>query len=214
MHDLSLHVLDLIENSLRAKATIVAIRVDIDEAADLLQVCVEDNGEGIRVPSEEVLNPFYTTNRMKKVGLGLSFFKAAAEMAGGKLTLARSAELGGVAVTVRMELTHVNRPTLGDLATTVSTMIFLNPEIDFRLIVRSGARIRRFGLAEFMKSRGLSGSANVQLASAVHEALRVELEPWSRCELISWMARWSAGSEMWMCAKQGKANWSKERMHD
>jgi hypothetical protein len=212
MHDLSLHVLDLIENSLRAQATVVAIRVDIDETSDLLQVRVEDNGEGIRVPPEEVLNPFYTTNRMKRVGLGLSFFKVAAEMAGGQLKLARSEELGGVAVTVKMELTHVNRPPLGDLATTISTMIFLNPNIDFRLTVRFGTTVRQFRLAEFMRSRGLDGGANVQLASAVHESLRAELAPWNRCELIGWMARWPAGKETWMCTK--KANWSKERMHD
>jgi hypothetical protein len=194
MHDLSLHILDLIENSLRAKASIVAIDVEIDAAADLLRLRVEDNGEGIRVPPEEVLNPFYTTHGTKKVGLGLSFFKVAAEMAGGQLTLAKSAELGGLAVTVTMELTHVNRPPLGDLAASISTMIFMNPGADFRLAVRSGAKNQRFSLSEFRKKRGLDGGANVRLASSVFEILRTELEPWHKCELITWLERCRPGA--------------------
>jgi hypothetical protein len=204
MHDLSLHILDLIENSLRAKATTVSIHVDIDQALDRLLVRVEDNGEGIRVPPEEVLNPFYTTSRTKRVGLGLSFFKVAAEMAGGHLTLGKSRELGGVAVTATMELTHVDRPPLGDLAATISTMIFINPHVDFRLTIRSGKRAHQFLLSEFMKKKKLDGGANVQLGNLVLETLQAELAPWNRCERISWMERWQSGDNPFVYTKQSK----------
>jgi hypothetical protein len=201
MHDLSLHVLDLIENSIHAGATIVAIHVNIDVEADLLEIRVEDDGVGIQALPEEVLNPFYTTNKTKKVGLGLSFFKAAAELAGGGLTLAKSAELGGVAVTATMELTHVNRPPLGDLAATIGTMIFLNPGVDFRLAVQTGMRRREFHLSRFIKEQGLDANANVQLATRVLASLQRELEPWHRCEQIGWMERWQPGNGTWMSTK-------------
>lgn len=187
MHDLSLHVMDLIENSVRAHATVVSLQVIIDVAGDRLQIRVEDDGVGIQGPPEAVFDPFYTTSKTKKVGLGLSFLKGAAELAGGGVSLSRSAELGGTTVTARIALTHVNRPALGDLAATISTMILLNPGVDFRLQVSSGAHRREFCLSRFMAERGLSGDANVQVAASVLEHLRKELEPWTLCERISWV---------------------------
>jgi hypothetical protein len=195
MHDLSLHILELIENSINARATVVAIAIEIDRGRDLLVVRVEDDGVGIRVSPEQALNPFYTTSRKKRVGLGLSFFKAAAELAGGKLTVSNTSRLGGAAVEARMLLTHVNRPPLGDLATTVSTMVLVHPSIDFRLDIRSGGSARSFQVSEFARRTGLDGGANVQLASSVMEALRAELEPWTRTELITWAEKMGVRSQ-------------------
>ena len=183
MHDISLHILDLIENSIRAKASVISIRLEIDSAADVMHVTVEDNGEGIRVAPDQVLNPFYTTHGWKRVGLGLSLFKAAAEMAQGQLTLSKSDALGGLAVRAGMRFSHVDRPPLGDLATTVSTMVLMNPEVDFHLSLRCSDRSYAFRLSEFKAAKGLDGSANVELANAVLEALQDELEFWWRYEL-------------------------------
>ncbi len=204
MHDISLHVLDLIENSVRAKATVIVIRMGIDSNADVLEVCVEDNGEGIRVPPEQVLNPFFTTSKRKKVGLGLSLFKAAAEMAGGHLTLSRSAALGGVAVKVGMRFLHVDRPPIGDLAETISTMVLMHPEVDFRLSVRCGERAFDFRLREFAQKKGLAADANVELASAVFECLRSELEIWKRYELTSSREKWRAVNRLFLHAGPGR----------
>jgi hypothetical protein len=192
LHDISLHILELIENSLRANSTVIAIRLEFDVEADVIQVCVDDNGEGLRVPPEQVLNPFYTTSTRKKVGLGLSLFKEAAEMAGGSLTLSRSEELGGVAVKAWMGLSHVDRPPLGDLAATISTMILANPAIEFRLSMRGEARSYSFRLADFVKLWSLDPGANVELASSVFVALRAELEIWKRYELLSSKQNWRA----------------------
>jgi hypothetical protein len=191
MHDLSLHIMDMIENSLHAHATVISIGIEIDHADDLLVVRVEDDGEGTSVAPELLLDPFYTSRLTKKVGLGLSFFRMAAELAGGKLTMSRSQALGGMAVEARMELTHVDRPPLGDLSATISTMVFMNPHVDFRLAVRSGNQTRHFRVSEFITQKSLDGGANVQLANSVLEALRGELEPWTRSELITWMDRMS-----------------------
>ena len=139
MRDLSLHVLDLIENSIRAGATVIAVSIVQDREQDLLRIVVEDNGPGLSVPTELALDPFYTTKGGKRVGLGLSLFRGAAERAGGTLALERS-PLGGLAVVATMRLSHVDRSPLGDLAATFSSVVCTNPQLDLRCRFSNGPR--------------------------------------------------------------------------
>ena len=131
MHDLSLYLLDIIENSVRAGATRISVGVTADRAGDSLVITVEDDGPGLPVAPHQALDPFYTTKKGKKTGLGLSLFRQAAEAAGGGLSVGRSADLGGVAVRAWMDLDNVDRPPLGDVATSILTMVATNPEVDF-----------------------------------------------------------------------------------
>jgi Histidine kinase-, DNA gyrase B-, and HSP90-like ATPase len=133
MHDLSLYLLDILENSVRAGATVIATTIDADRARDALTIWVEDDGPGLPVEPERALDPFFTTKADKKTGLGLSLFRQAAEAARGGLTVGRSNALGGVSVTARMSLTDVDRPPLGDMAASIATMVVTNPEIEFRV---------------------------------------------------------------------------------
>jgi hypothetical protein len=139
LHDLSLYLLELLENSVRAGATVVATRVVADRDADALTIAVEDDGRGLPVAPEQALDPFFTTKQGKRTGLGLSLFRQEAEAAGGRLEVGPSA-LGGTAVTATMGLTNVDRPPLGDLATTLVTMAATNPDIEFRLDLVDGGR--------------------------------------------------------------------------
>lgn len=141
MRELSLHILDLLENSIQAGASVVAVTLAQDRARDLLDIIVEDDGPGLSVSFEEALDPFYTTKRGKKTGMGLSLFKFRAEQAGGSLTLGTS-ELGGLKVAVRMQLSHIDRSPLGDLATTLSSLVCTTPEIDLQCRLRSGSEER------------------------------------------------------------------------
>jgi hypothetical protein len=133
MHDLSLYLLDILENSVRAGATVIATSIVADGAADELTIRVDDDGPGLPVAPEQALDPFYTTKSHKKTGLGLSLFRQAAEAAGGGLSVDRSDELGGVRVTAHMSLADVDRPPLGDVAASIATMVVTNPEIEFRV---------------------------------------------------------------------------------
>ncbi len=92
---------------------------------------MEDDGPGLPVEPEQALDPFFTTKRNKTTGLGLSLFRQAAEEAGGGLDVDRSVDLGGVAVRAWMSLANVDRPPLGDVATSILTMVATNPEIQF-----------------------------------------------------------------------------------
>jgi signal transduction histidine kinase len=141
MHDLSLYLLDILENSVRAGATVVATTIVADRAADELSIAVEDDGPGLPVEPEQALDPFFTTKSNKKTGLGLSLFRQAAEAAGGGLSVGRSQDLGGVSVRAWMRLGDVDRPPLGDVAASIATMFATNPEIEFRVHLEDdGAR--------------------------------------------------------------------------
>jgi len=131
MHDLSLYLLEILENSVRAGAKQVHISLRLDSQSDELRLVVEDDGPGLAVPPEVALDPFYTTKPGKKTGLGLSLLRADAQAAGGDLLLGPSRELGGVRVEVFMSLSHVDRPPLGDLAATLVVAAATNPEVHF-----------------------------------------------------------------------------------
>ena len=88
MRELSLHVLDILQNAREAKATLVELTVDEDLAGDRLTIEVRDNGVGMTAETlQRVRDPFFTTRKTRHVGLGLPLFSAAAERCNGSLTL-------------------------------------------------------------------------------------------------------------------------------
>lgn len=138
VRDLSLHLADLMENSLRAGASVIAVSIEVSCRDDLLTIRVEDDGPGFSVLPEVAVDPFYTTKEGKRTGLGLSLMRAAAERAGGGLTLGRS-PLGGALVEARMPLSHPDRSPLGNVAATVSSVAGTSPGVDVRLAVTADA---------------------------------------------------------------------------
>jgi hypothetical protein len=139
MHDLSLYVLEMIANSLRAGAGRVVVRVWAESPRDELSIAVEDDGPGLDVSPAQATDPFFTTKTGKKTGLGLPLFREAAEAAGGHLTMRVSADLGGLAIEAVMRLSHVDRPPLGDVVQTVAVMAATNPQASLSLEAGCGA---------------------------------------------------------------------------
>ena len=177
VREIALHIMDLVENSIRAQATVIAVTLEADPADDRLRIIIEDNGTGLKVPPAQVLDPFYTTKGGKRTGLGLSLFKAAAEAAGGTLTIdkGRIADTG-VRVTVEMKLSHVDRTPLGDLAGTLAAVVCTHPEIDFRFDLRLGERTWDVRVAELAREFGhgnplkLARQVQARLAAALQES--------------------------------------------
>jgi len=119
MQELSMNVLDVAENSVAAGATLVAITLSIDTAAKRMTLTITDNGKGM--PPEmaaRVTDPFCTTRKTRKVGLGLPFLKMAAEMTGGALSI-ESTVGKGTCVTAWFTLGHIDLAPLGDMSATV-----------------------------------------------------------------------------------------------
>ena len=135
MRELSLHILDLVENSIRAQATAILISITVDKKKDSLEISIEDNGPGFDIAEEKAFDPFYTTKDGKKTGLGLSLFREAAQRAGGDASIGNSLYLGGAAVRAKMKFTDIDRSPLGDLASSVAGMVCTNPQIDFQILI-------------------------------------------------------------------------------
>ena len=171
MRDLSLHILDIIENSIRAGATVIWVTVAEYPDRDLLEVIVEDNGAGLPVTPEQALDPFYTTKKGKRTGLGLSLFRGAAERAGGDLTIGQS-ELGGVAVKATMQLSHVDRSPLGDLAATLSSVVCTNPDLELRCRLVAGEQECTVQVADVARELPIGERCGLAVARRVSEKIR------------------------------------------
>ena len=116
MLELALHVLDILQNAVEAGATHVDLAVLEDEPSDRLTITVIDDGRGMdEETTRRVLDPFYTTRTTRHVGLGLPLYSAAAEGAGGGLTiLSHPGE--GTTIEASFQLSHPDRQPLGDMA--------------------------------------------------------------------------------------------------
>lgn len=140
MTEISLNILDVAGNSIRAKATLIEIVVDADTKANRLTVLIKDNGCGMN-PEQlaNVTDPFFTTRTTRKVGLGIPFFKMAALSADGDFEIV--SKVGeGTEVRAEFVLRHIDRMPLGDINGTIYTLVHFNPDIDFCYTYRYGER--------------------------------------------------------------------------
>lgn len=129
MKTISDHVLDIVQNSVRASATLIEIIVNEERKNNLYTLEIKDNGCGMsREVLEQAANPFFTSRNTRKVGLGLPLLKQNAEAAGGSFQI--SSEPGkGTDVRAVFQLEHLDRPPLGDIWNTWFLTMLSNPEI-------------------------------------------------------------------------------------
>ena len=131
MTEISLNVLDIANNSIRAEASLIEIIIQVQRDLDILTITIADNGCGMT--QEQIMkveDPFFTTRTTRKVGLGVPFFKMAAESTGGSFRIESTPGVG-TKVTAVFGLSHIDRMPLGDMNSTVHTLITLNAQIDF-----------------------------------------------------------------------------------
>ncbi|MBI9030583.1 ATP-binding protein [bacterium] len=142
MQDLSLHLLDIIENSTRAGASLIKISIDADEKKDVLKFKIEDNGSGMDADTlNNALNPFYTSkeSREKKVGLGIPLFMQNAELCEGSFHV--TSKLGkGTDLEAIFKKSHIDRMPVGSLADTIIGSLIGHAETDFYLKITHNTR--------------------------------------------------------------------------
>lgn len=154
MRELSLHLLDVLENALRAGATHVAVKIDEDAARNLLTMSVRDNGRGMdRDTLGRLGDPFYTTRTEREVGLGIALLRAAAERCNGTLQVAsRVGE--GTEVTATFQRDHIDRAPLGDVPGTILAALLADPRVDLTLCHRANGRELHFDTRELRAELG------------------------------------------------------------
>jgi signal transduction histidine kinase len=131
MEDLSLHILDVVENSIEANASKIEIKIIEGKNKDLLAVEIKDNGRGMnRETINKVLDPFYTTRTTRRVGMGLSLLAQAAKESNGNFEI--NSEVGvGTEVKATFQYSHIDRKPIGDMKNTLITLMVSHPEINF-----------------------------------------------------------------------------------
>ena len=130
MEDLSPHVLDIVENSTAAGATLVEITVRLESVRDRLRIVVRDNGRGMDEETvSKVTDPFVTSRTTRRVGLGLALFAQAAREAGGGFAV-ESKKGEGTTVTAEFQMSHIDCRPMGDMPATIISLIIGSPEVD------------------------------------------------------------------------------------
>ena len=154
MRDISLHILDIIQNSTAAKASLIKVSILAKLETGMLEVVIEDNGCGI--DSEllaRVTDPFATTRTTRRVGLGIPLFKASAEQSGGNFGI-RSQKGEGTVVTASFVIDHIDRPPLGELEGVITDVAAVNLEVEIQLLLKNGGKQFGFNSREVSQALG------------------------------------------------------------
>lgn len=154
MKDLSLHILDLVQNSITARAARIAVNIRADRDKGILEISVEDNGIGMdRELLQRVTDPFATTRTTRRVGLGIPLMKASAERAAGVLMI--TSEKGkGTRIDAWFKIDNIDRPPIGDVAGTITDIIISEPSRELELVLENGSGTFRFDSSEIRKRLG------------------------------------------------------------
>lgn len=146
--ELSLHLLDVVENGIAAGADLITLVVDEAVDRNLLTMTITDNGRGLpREVQAKVADPFFTTRTTRRVGMGLSLLKAAAERCDGHFSFA-SEDGHGSSVSCVFAYDHIDRAPLGDMPMTLEVLMAGFPKVDFLYVHRYTGREFRFDTRE------------------------------------------------------------------
>jgi len=144
MLELAAHILDIAENSVRAGAKTVEIIIDENDSKNLLSIKINDDGSGMtKEEIKKVFDPFYTTKKVRRFGLGIPLLYDAAQRAGGKLII-KSIIGKGTRLTATFQMNHLDRQPMGNITSTIINLIAGNSFVDF--IYKHRHNDRRFAL--------------------------------------------------------------------
>ena len=131
MQEISLNILDIVQNSIKANATLIKIEIDENIVKNELNIFISDNGCGMTKEQLAVVtNPFFTTRTTRKIGLGVPLFKMAAEMTGGSFEI--KSKIGiGTQIVAKFVYDNIDRMPLGDMTETIAQLVQCNANIDF-----------------------------------------------------------------------------------
>ena len=176
MKELALHILDIAQNSIVAGAS--QIKIEINEAVDLdlLEITISDDGYGMdEVEQKKAIDPFYTSRTTRRVGLGLSLFKLAAEQCEGRLTITSQKGVG-TEVKATFKYSHIDRVPLGNITDTLITLIQANANIDYLYTHYYNSKKIYFDTIEIKEVLKEVEITNIQVLSWLKEYIDSELK--------------------------------------
>lgn len=172
MIELALHILDIAENSTRAHASLIEISVLEDLATDVLSFEIRDNGTGMDGNTlQKAMDPFYSTKKVRRVGLGLPMLAQATKNAGGRFEI-ESAPDSGTRVYAAFRHSHIDRQPLGDIPGVISTLILGNPEVDFLFTHTRNGKAYVLDTREIRRELGDIPLNHLEVIGAIRENVR------------------------------------------
>lgn len=177
LEELSLNILDIAQNSIAAEASLIEIELTEDDSTDTLIISVKDNGKGMTPELlEKADSPFITSRTTRRFGLGISFFKEAAEITGGRLELNSTLGVGTV-ITATFVKSHIDRQPVGDLTGTIIALVTLNPGVDFEVCCKVNDNEFLFSTREIKEMLGGDISLDApEIASFLTEYVKEHIE--------------------------------------
>ncbi len=171
MKELALHILDIAQNSIRAGAGEIRISICESSADDLLTIVISDNGKGMdKETLQKAADPFFTSRKTRRVGLGLPLLSMNAALSGGEMKIASSPE-AGTAVTASFKLSHIDRPPMGDLGGTVSFLITANPSINIAYMYSADNQSWGVTTQEIREALGASSITSLKVVKYLREMI-------------------------------------------
>ena len=175
MNELSLHILDILGNSVRAGAGEVELAITESRAENIYRMVFRDNGKGMSPEMlDDIFTPWVTSRKERRVGLGLSLLKQSAELCGGDLMIS-SAPGEGTTVCVEFEFAHLDRPVAGDIAGSLVITAASAPEIAFLYSHTTDTGSYQFSTVEVMDALDGVSLTNPSIMRAVEEMIRENL---------------------------------------
>ena len=175
MRELSDNIMDIAQNSISAGAVLTEVHVKVSHADNLITFVFKDDGCGM---SEElvksVIEPFTTTRKTRKVGLGLPLLKQTAEMTGGAMGIQSTVGVG-TTVTATFGLDHIDRPPMGDVAGAWFSLVVMNPEKDFLFTYDYDGQVFTFDTREIRETVAPIPLNQMEISAWIQECLQSEI---------------------------------------
>lgn len=175
MKEISLHILDVLQNSKEAGATKILLSVLEDQEQDIVKFTVVDNGRGMdKELIKEAFSPFATTRQTRKVGLGLAMLKATAEASGGFVSL-DSRPGKGTRLRAVFRYSHIDRPPMGNLAGSICVFLAGAGDLHLKYIHDKNGNRFVFDSRAFAEKHGITSFQEPQLFPVLLNSLKTKL---------------------------------------
>ena len=181
MNDLSMHILDIVQNSISAGATRVTLTVDEAPGADLLTIVIGDNGKGMTPEQVSRLSdPFFTSRTTRKVGMGVPLLMDSARQSGGDVRI--ESEPGkGTEVTAVFGYSNIDRPPLGDVANALMLLVSSNPALDFLFTYRYNGEEYLFDTVDVREILGDDALKDLTIIRNLEEMIKDNMREIRNC---------------------------------
>ena len=177
MQDISLHILDIAENSIDAGANKIKILINEKPTQNILSIKIQDNGKGLdKKIISEVIDPFYTTKESKRIGLGISLLAQATKESDGKIDI-KSKTGKGTTITATFTYNHIDRKPIGDMSKTMIALLTrIGPDINIIYTHKKNGKKFLFDTREIKKKLKEVTIINTEVLRVLKENIRENLE--------------------------------------